>query len=133
MAEPVLLAFPSAVALVRAGIWTYSLLAALGVVLALSALVDGVLNLRAVQRLGNGRHGAAWLWLGIAATALIAQAKLAIIGAVVVLRPARPLPPDQLAGDALLVLVFLIGGLAVLGIQVATIAGRSALRHRPPE
>ena len=111
--------------LVRTGIWVYTGEAVLGVLLAVVALVDGTLNLLAVRRSGNGRQAAAWLWLGIGATAFIAQAKLAVIVLVVVAGPPSPVRSSTIP----LVVGFVLAGGVVLAIQIATIAGRSALRR----
>jgi len=114
----------------RVGIWIYTALSVAGVLLAVVTLVDGTANLIVVLRLRHARSGAAWLWLGIGATAFIAQLVHAVIGLFAVIRPAVPIPATELGGYVALVSGIGLAALVVLAIQIATILGRAALRHR---
>ncbi len=113
------------------GEWTYTIEAAVGSVLALVAIIDGWRNLLVVRRGGNGRQAAAWLWIGLAVVALTEQAKQAVLGLVVVLGPQSPEAASRPSTIPIIV-GFVVTTAAVLGIQVAMIVGRAALRRHPP-
>lgn len=117
--------------LLRVGVWVYTALSVAGVALAVVTLVDGATNLIVVLRLRHARTSAAWLWLAIGATAFITQLQHAVIGLYVVIRPPVPIPAGELGGYVVLVAGIGLAALIVLAIQIVTVFGRSALRHRP--
>lgn len=66
----------------------FTVAAASGLVVSLAILVDGLRNYRAVRRDGNLRL-TAQLWIGAGAMAALAQAKLVVLGALIIGAPIR--------------------------------------------
>jgi hypothetical protein len=108
----------------RAAVWVYTGEAGIGVLMALVALGDGLANLRVAWPVPTLRS-TALLWVGLAITALISQAKLAVLGLIVVSAPIRPVRGYTLP----LTIGFILAAAIVLCIQVAMVVGRASLRR----
>lgn len=116
---------------IQVGEVVYTAMALLGTGLALIALVDSAQNLRVALRWRDAGRAAAWLWLGLSVVALLEQSKLAALGLVVIATPPSP-EATQRPTTVPIIVGFIITAGIVLGIQMAMIVARSALRRHAP-